>query len=223
LAYQRLGLAYRQGLADDGVRDVRLLLGRQAEQRARVTHFDIAVFEHALHVFAQRHQPQQVGHGGARLADRIGDLLVREFEFLLQARQRHRLLHRIEVFTLDVFDQRHGDGGFVRYLANHDRYLVETGQLAGAPAAFAGDDLVAVGANWSHHDGLHDTLCPDRVGEFFQRFLIHVAARLVFAALDEFDRQLSQLTVLAGGSGSAVGSARSIAGRVIRRDLFGGG
>src|SRR5690606_37891471 len=64
---------------------------------------------------------------------------------------------------------------------------------------------------------------PDRVGEFFQRFLIHVAARLVFAALNEFDRQLSQLTVLAGGSGSAVGSARSIAGRVIRRDLFGGG
>ena len=38
----------------------------------------------------------------------IGGLLVRHAEFIDEALQAGRLLERIEVFALDVFDQRHG-------------------------------------------------------------------------------------------------------------------
>jgi hypothetical protein len=72
----------------------------------------------------------------------------------------------------------------------------EAGQLRGAPAAFAGDDLVALGArravDGADQDRLHDALGLDRGGQFGQRILIHVGARLVLAGLQAFDRQVAQ-------------------------------
>ena len=67
--------------------------------------------------------------------------------------------------------------------------------MAGAPAPLAGDDFVFVGADGTHHDRLHHALRANRIGEFFERFLIHIATRLVFAALNKFNRQMPQLTV----------------------------
>ena len=94
----------------------------------------------------QLQQAQQVGHRGARTADRIGGLRVGEVEFVDQALQRDGFLQRIEVFALDVLDQRHRDHGAVVDFAHHHRDLGQAGQLRRAPAAFAGDDLVALAA-----------------------------------------------------------------------------
>jgi hypothetical protein len=58
-----------------------------------------------------------------------------------------------------------------------------------APAAFAGDDLVAIGADPAHHHRLHHAVHADRRGEFRQPFRIHAGARLVLARLQRFHRQ----------------------------------
>ena len=94
----------------------------------------------------QVHQAQQVRDRAARAADRGGRLLVGEVEFGDQARDALRFFQRIQVFALDVLDQRHRGGGLVVDLAHQHRDLVQPGQLRGAEAPFAGDDLVALRA-----------------------------------------------------------------------------
>jgi hypothetical protein len=67
--------------------------------------------------------------------------------------------------------------------------------LRGAPAALAGDDFVFVVADRPHHDRLHQALRAYRIGKLFECFLIHVAARLVFAALQKLHRQFAQIGI----------------------------
>ncbi|MNM79664.1 hypothetical protein D3C81_916040 [compost metagenome] len=148
--------------------------------------------QHGLDDFRQRNQAQEVSHGHPRLAHGVGNLLLGQLELLLQALQGHGLLDRIEVLALDVLDQRHGDRRLVADLAHQRRNAFQAGQLAGAPAAFAGDDLVALAIDRAHHDRLHQPLAADRVGQLLECLRVHVAARLVLATLQQVQRQLLQ-------------------------------
>ena len=99
------------------------------------------------HVFADlERQPEKsrdVGDRRAILADGVGDLLLREMEFVRESAVGVRFLHRVEIFALEVFDERGGEQPIVRDVADDDRHLEKAGALRRAPAAFAGDDLVA--------------------------------------------------------------------------------
>jgi hypothetical protein len=100
-----------------------------------------------------------------------------QLELLDQPVQGIGLFQRVEVLALDVLDQRHGDGGAVRPRRGPRRGSPgQAGQLRRAPAALAGDDLVAClcRADRPHHDGLHHTLGLDGVGQILQRLLMHV-------------------------------------------------
>ena len=55
-----------------------------------------------------------------------------------------RLFHRVEVFALHVLDDRDLERVAVADIDRHDRHLVQAGELRGAPAPFAGDDLEAI-------------------------------------------------------------------------------
>ena len=119
-------------------------------------------------------------------------LLVGETEIGDQALDALRFFERIEVFALDVLDQRHRGGGLVVDIAHQHRDLVQAGQLRRAEAAFAGDDLVAVTP--SRPIGRTSTGCImpwrlDRCRQFGQRAFVHAGARLVFAGLQLGDRQ----------------------------------
>ena len=90
-------------------------------------------------------QPQAVGHGRAVLADRLRDFLLREVELVHQAAVGGGLLDGVQVLALDVLDERHLEqapfvgGG---HIADDDRDAAQAGQLGGAPAPLARDDLV---------------------------------------------------------------------------------
>ena len=56
-----------------------------------------------------------------------------------------RFLDRVEVGALDVLDDRELERGAVVDVAHDDRDLRQPRALRRAPAAFAGDDLVAAG------------------------------------------------------------------------------
>jgi hypothetical protein len=132
-------------------------------------------------------QAQQVGGGRARAPDGVGGLLVGHAELVDEALDAAGFFERVEVFALDVLDQRHGQRGLVRDLAHQAGHAAQAGQLGGAPAAFAGDDLVALGveegADRAHQDGLHDALRLDRGGQLFKGARVHARARLVLAGL----------------------------------------
>ena len=63
------------------------------------------------------------------------------FELVGQRVIALRLFHRIEVFALHVFDDRDLERIGVADVDRHDRHFVQAGDLRGAPAPFAGDDL----------------------------------------------------------------------------------
>jgi hypothetical protein len=66
-------------------------------------------------------------------------------------------------------------------------------QLRGAPAAFAGDDFVALRTrrvfDSTGENRLHDPLRLDRRRQFGQRRLVHLRTRLVLAGAQALDRQ----------------------------------
>jgi len=124
---------------------------------------------------------------------------VGQVEFVDQALQRLRFLQRIEVFALDVLDQRHRDHGAVIDHPHHCRDFTQAGTLRGAPAAFAGDDFVgaataSVGAGVLAHDNrLDHALCLDRCREFIELGIVHRTPRLELARHHRVDRQRAQL------------------------------
>ena len=124
-----------------------------------------------------------------------------EFKFGQQSLQGDRLFDGVEIFALDVLNQRDGHRSFVRYILDDTGYHFKPGQLGRAPAPLASDDFKRVFGDRTHHDGLDHPLGADGVGQLFQRILRHVLARLVLARVQPLDRQLAQLTLIGGGHG----------------------
>src|SRR5262249_57545740 len=91
-----------------------------------------------------------------------------------------RLIDRIEVLALDVFDERHleqrsflpGDD-----LADDDRHAQEAGLLRSAPTTLAGDDVKAITAS-PHHNWLNDAVRLNRSRHIIQPRLVHLSSRL---------------------------------------------
>src|ERR1051325_11701466 len=81
-------------------------------------------------------------------------------------------------------------------MAHDRRDGFEARELRRGPAAFARDDFEVAAFEPAHDDRLHDALRLDRRGKLIERFLVHVRARLVFAALEHVERQLPQLVFL---------------------------
>ena len=143
---------------------------------------------------------------------------MRELEFVDQAVERARLFERIQVLALDVLDERDRDGGFVRDAPDDCGNVAEARDLRRAPAALAGDDLVALRlavdaarVERAHDDRLDDALRLDGIRQLLQRFLPHVDARLVLAALEQIERQLRELVACGADRGlpaSSIGASR---------------
>jgi hypothetical protein len=76
-----------------------------------MAHVDVARHQHGLHRVGQVQQAQQVAGGAARAAHSLRGQFVSEPKLLDQALQALGFFQRVEVFALDVFDQRHGGGG----------------------------------------------------------------------------------------------------------------
>ena len=65
---------------------------------------EVAFFEQVLHILGQLQQTYEVGNRGPVFSRTGGNLLLREAEFMAQALEGTRLLNRVEVFTLEVFN-----------------------------------------------------------------------------------------------------------------------
>ncbi|MNS93027.1 hypothetical protein D3C72_1271800 [compost metagenome] len=187
-----LDLAHRPALIGRFLGQLAGQFRSQGQQRAGVPHLQPARFQQQADGDRQLQQAQQVGHRCARATDGLGGLGMGQRELADQPLQGLGLFERIEVFALDVLDQRHRDDGAVFQLAHHHRHFVQASQLRGAPAAFAGHDLEAVRTQLAHQDGLDHALGLDRFGQLGELGLIHVAARLVLARLQLAHRQLAQ-------------------------------
>jgi hypothetical protein len=101
----------------------------------------------------------------AALADDPRDLVLRVIELGGQHLIAGGFLQRIEIGALNVLDDRKLKCFGVTRVEDDHRHFVQAGTLRGAPASFASDDLVAVGAAHANHDRLDDAALADRIGE----------------------------------------------------------
>ena len=146
-----------------------------------------AVADEFLHRFRQFQQPQRIGHDRAALADFRGDVLLRELELLRQLRIAVRLLDGVQVFALEIFDERQFQHRAVIGLAGDDGNFRQIQKLRRAPAAFAGDQFKKTAA-FAHDERLDDALFADRIREFLQRLVGKILARLERAGPDAAQR-----------------------------------
>ena len=159
---------------------------------------ELARLEQLERLVGQVEQPDQVGDGGAAAADAPRQLLLGEAEVLDQGGAGARLLDRVEVLADHVLDQRHLQPLGQLGVADDRRHLLQAGLLRGAPAALAGDQLVAAVGQGADEQRLDDAAALDRGGEAGQRLGVEAGARLVRVRLDQLDRQLAQLAGVAG-------------------------
>ena len=112
------------------------------------------------------------------LPTRLGDLLLRQPEVVVELVIRHRLFDRVEVLALDVLDERDLQRvALGHHLFDDDRDGGQAGLLRGAEAALAGDELVLV-AGARDDERLDDAVLADAARQLFDRRFVERLARL---------------------------------------------
>jgi hypothetical protein len=141
----------------------------------------------ASDVGGQVEQAHGVGHGGPALAYAARDLGLGQAKLVDELLVGQGFFQGVQVGALDVLDEgdfQHGLGGG---LFDDDGQFGEAGALAGAPAALAGNEGVLAAAGVVDNEGLDEAVFADGVGQFLQRFFVHMAARLVGVGADGVD------------------------------------
>ena len=102
---------------------------------------------------------------------------TKPWKLLRQLRIADRLFDGVQVFALQIFDERQLQHRAVVGLADDDGDFRQVQKLRRAPAAFAGDEFKETAA-FAHNERLHDALFADGIGQFLQRLGGKFLARL---------------------------------------------
>jgi hypothetical protein len=159
------------------------------EQGAGVAGGQAALFEQLLNGVLEPQEPKQIRDGSAVLTGALRELFLREVEIVAQALESARLLDRVQVFALEIFDQRHLDGEFLRNIPENDGHARLRRSLGGSPAALAGDQLIAK-ADLANDERLHDAARANRLSKLFESLFAEAGARLIRARVDQVDVDL---------------------------------
>lgn len=175
------------------------------EERARMACGEAAVFDHFADWIFEAQKAEGVCDGYTLLARALGGFFLREMKFLHQAVESLRLLDGIQVFALEVFDERDFHGFLVGNIVNDDGNAVHGDKLCGAPAAFASEELISCGT-FANDERLDDAGAANRLRQFIKSGLGETCTRLVRTGVDEINVDLKD------GSGS-IGGTRGRDGR----------
>jgi hypothetical protein len=150
------------------VRQGNLLLGGfEREKGAGVSHGQAVFGNKLLHFEGEPEEAQHVGDGGSVLAGALGDLLVGQAEFAVEALEGVGDFDGVEVFALDVFDKSDFHEAVVGDVLDNDGHVMKAGDAGGAKAAFTGDELIAV-VRAPYDERLDDAVFANGLGEFLE-------------------------------------------------------
>jgi hypothetical protein len=107
-------------------------------------------------------------------------------KFTHEALESARFLNWVEIFALNILDERDLQRSFVGDLANDSRYAAQAGSLRGAPAPFARQKLKPR-VKAAQNQRLNDSADLNGLSKLGQRLLTKMGAWLVGAWLDQVD------------------------------------
>src|SRR5262245_29913371 len=154
---------------------------------------EIAALDQRKDVVRELEQAQAVRDRRLRAADPLRDLAEGELELVGQDRVCTSLLDRGQLLTGHVLDEPEQKRVAVCRIADQRRQRRQLRLARGAPAAFAGDQLVATGRTRPEHDRLDDSLCADRLGQARRRLVVETLARLARARMNLLDWDVGKL------------------------------
>jgi len=166
----------------------------QPEQHFGVAGRETSVGNQLLHRRRQSEQAQRVADRRAVLAHACCELVMRQAEIFDQLLVGSRLFERAQIFAMHVFDKRLLGRRRIRRVAHDHRHLREPGTLCGLQSALAGDELKGTGSQGPYEQRLQHADGANRVGEFIQRIVVEVRARLVRIEFHGGNRHLSEAT-----------------------------
>ena len=144
-ADQGLGLSHREMVGDDPAVGLDAALGvGQAEQGPGMPLGDFVGAHRVQDRVGQLEEADQVGHGRAVEPEPASQLFLGATVARQVFAECSRLVDRIQVFALQVFDHRQLEDALIVEDEDPCGHLVELGLDAGAQAAFTGDELIAI-------------------------------------------------------------------------------
>ena len=121
-----------------------------------------------------------------RFSDELGDGILRMTIGQNKLPIPVRFLDRVEIFALNIFDERNLCRRGVVEFPDQSRNLVETRLLRGSPASLARDDLESVPLG-THEDRLEHTALRDRLSQLRNRGVVKALSGLSGIGLNAAD------------------------------------
>ncbi len=179
----------------------------QTQNRLGVADTEPVIGNPRLHFRRQTEQTRRIGHGRATAAHFFGNLFLGELELRGQLVVGPRFFNRVEVFTLQVFDQSDLECFLVADLPNDGGNGRQPCFARGAPPAFPGNQLITASvsraAQRPYQQRLDHAALLDGIGQFAELFGVEVSAGLKRAALDGVDAEMADAIGNTGGRNRA--------------------
>ena len=151
-----------------------------------MSHAQGAVDDAGFNLIRQLAQSEKIGHRRAAFANPGGCLVLGQIQPVNQVLVCLGFFNRIQIFALDVFDQRHFQQFFIADPLDDHRHLGQSRPFGGAQAPFTGDELIA-GLVPSHQQRLQDALVFDGFGKLLQVIICKNRPRLKPVGSDQVD------------------------------------
>ena len=145
-----------------------------------MSHGDATAGYFRADLLRQAKQPHDIRDRRSIFADRRGDCFLRQVEFFGQPTISERFIDRVQVFTLEVFDERHLEQRTLlagAHVFDNHGHAEQTRTLGSPPPALAGDDLKSV-PDASDDDRLNHTIRSDRLRQLLESRVVDYDARL---------------------------------------------
>jgi hypothetical protein len=168
-----------------------------AEKGSGVAHGEPFIENVFLDFCGELQEAEQVGDSGSVLTHPLGDVVLGELEFVLEAAIGHGFFNAVEIPPLDVFNEGHFQRFAGGSFPQHDGDFRKACEPCRVPPPLPGEDPVVVRQFPSgHQDGLQHPFFTDRLDQFFQLVVLNLLAGLIGIGLQSVHRAVQELDVL---------------------------
>ena len=188
-----LYFANAQPLRDDMLGDFRLHFGgSKRQERSGVAWRELLLLDELAYAARQPEKSQQIGDGGTILTDTLRDLFLRVAELADEAAIGPGFFYGIQLFALDVLDERDLEHLPIVYIADDHGNAPQAGSFCRSPPTLPRYDLKP-GTHAPREDGLHNSMLRHGLGEFPELGFVHVLAGLIRVGVDAFGVDVEKL------------------------------